>query len=118
MDAMVTARVPAEIKKQATETLRELGSSPSEVINQLYSYVATCGALPEFAEPGHGQTAAFAVRRDPNSKTLSPEQQQRLLAIRLVRDMAVEDWGEDEGKSYRQIIEEGKRAKHEALSGY
>jgi hypothetical protein len=32
--------------------------------------------------------------------------------------MAVEDWGEDEGKSYRQIIEEGKRAKHEALSGY
>jgi addiction module RelB/DinJ family antitoxin len=117
MNAMVTARVPAEIKKQATELFGNLGTSPSEAINQLYSYVVARGALPEFVQPGRDQTPAPAVRRNLNKETLTPEQRQRLLAIRLVRDMAIEDWGADEGKSYRQIIEEGKRAKYEALSG-
>jgi antitoxin component of RelBE/YafQ-DinJ toxin-antitoxin module len=115
---MVTARVPVEIKKQATELFGNLGTSPSEAINQLYSYVVASGALPEFVQPGRDQTPAPAVRRNPNKEALTPEQRQRLLAIRLVRDMAIEDWGADEGKSYRQIIEEGKRAEYEALSGH
>ena len=36
MDAMVTARVPVEIKEQVTALLKENGSSPTELVNSAY----------------------------------------------------------------------------------
>ena len=38
-DAIVTARVPAEIKKQGNAVLREIGSTPTELVNAAYRYV-------------------------------------------------------------------------------
>ena len=46
MDAMVSARVPIEIKKQADSKLKEIGSSATELINSAYDYVIKWGKLP------------------------------------------------------------------------
>ena len=46
MDAMVSARVPVEIKKRGDSKLREIGSSATELINAAYDYVIKCGKLP------------------------------------------------------------------------
>lgn len=47
MHAMVTARVPAEIRDQVNAQLRDIGSSPTELVNAAYDYVLKTGELPE-----------------------------------------------------------------------
>lgn len=47
MDAMVSARVPAEIKKRGDKKLRELGSSVTELVNSAYAYLLEYGKLPK-----------------------------------------------------------------------
>lgn len=47
MDAMVTARVPVEIKEQVTALLRENGSTPTELINSAYVYYLEHQKLPQ-----------------------------------------------------------------------
>lgn len=46
MDAMVSARVPVEIKRQGDRKLKEMGSSATELINSAYRYVLAYGTLP------------------------------------------------------------------------
>ena len=46
MDAMVTARVPVEVKERVGSILREMGSSPTELVNAAYDYVLKYGKLP------------------------------------------------------------------------
>ena len=46
MDAMVSARVPVEIKKRGDSKLKELGSSVTELVNAAYRYVIEHGELP------------------------------------------------------------------------
>ncbi len=46
MDAMVSARVPAEIKKQGDAKLKEIGSSTTELINAAYNHLLKYGELP------------------------------------------------------------------------
>lgn len=47
MHAMVTARVPAEIRDQVNAQLRAIGSSPTELVNAAYDYVLRTGQLPD-----------------------------------------------------------------------
>ena len=47
MHAMVTARVPAEIRDQVNAQLRDIGSSPTELVNAAYDYVLKTGELPD-----------------------------------------------------------------------
>ena len=47
MHAMVTARVPVEIRDQVNAQLRDIGSSPTELVNAAYDYVLTTGELPD-----------------------------------------------------------------------
>ena len=51
MDAMVTARVPVEIKKQGDDILKEIGSSATELVNAAYDYLLKNKALPETQAP-------------------------------------------------------------------
>ena len=51
MDAMVTARVPVEVKKQGDALLRELGSSATELVNAAYDYLLKNKALPKTQTP-------------------------------------------------------------------
>lgn len=47
MHAVVTARVPQEIRDQVHSKLRDIGSSPTELINAAYEYVLATGSLPD-----------------------------------------------------------------------
>lgn len=47
MHAMVTARVPQEIRDQVNAQLRAIGSSPTELVNAAYDYVLKTGKLPD-----------------------------------------------------------------------
>lgn len=49
MHAMVTARVPQEIRDQVNARLRAIGSSPTELVNAAYDYVLKTGELPDAA---------------------------------------------------------------------
>ena len=44
MHAMVTARVPLEIRDQVNAKLRSIGSSPTELVNAAYDYVLATDA--------------------------------------------------------------------------
>ena len=46
MDAMVSARVPVEIKKRGDSKLKELGATTTELVNAAYRYVIDNGELP------------------------------------------------------------------------
>ena len=60
-DAIVTARVPAEIKKQGNAVLREIGSTPTELVNAAYRYVLK-----------RGGTAGTVTRRSNHVSSGSP----------------------------------------------
>lgn len=47
MHAMVTARVPVEIRDQVNAQLRDIGLSPTELVNAAYDYVLKTGELPD-----------------------------------------------------------------------
>ena len=47
MYAMVTARVPSEIRDQVNAQLRNMGSSATELVNAAYDYVLRTGHLPD-----------------------------------------------------------------------
>jgi antitoxin component of RelBE/YafQ-DinJ toxin-antitoxin module len=53
MDAMVSARIPRELRDQANDILSGLGSSPTQLINAAYRYLLHAGTLPDAS----GQTA-------------------------------------------------------------
>ena len=57
VDSIVTARVPQEKKEAVGAILKQLGSSPSQVINQLYDYVLEHKELPLMATRPKGYTA-------------------------------------------------------------
>lgn len=51
MDAMVSARVPVELKDQVNEGLRAIGSSPTELINRAYEFFLDTRRLPGDSAP-------------------------------------------------------------------
>ena len=57
MDSVVTARVPAEIKRQAADVLSQMGSSTTKLINAAFEYLLATGELPHAGQdapaPGH-----------------------------------------------------------------
>ena len=58
MDAIVTARVPVAVKEQVTSLLREMGSTPSQLVNAAYEYVLAERKLPRAgARLGEGAVA-------------------------------------------------------------
>ncbi len=61
MDAIVTARVPAEVKEQGSAVLREIGATPTQLVNAAYRYLLSERKLPQ------GPKAAAAGRRTPTA---------------------------------------------------
>ncbi len=98
MDAMVSARVPVEIKKQGDRKLKEIGSSATELINTAYEYVIANGELPR-------KSAASATANDA-VKTLSGPKAEALrerLNKRRVLDMPGYD-----GSNFRELLDEAR----------
>lgn len=66
MHAMVTARVPLEIRDQVNAKLRSIGSSPTELVNAAYDYVLATGELPD-AQRGESPFASPSRTPRPTS---------------------------------------------------
>lgn len=56
MDAMVTARMPIAKKEAANRVLEELGSNPSQAINQFFDYLVREKSFPWSDEEQEGTT--------------------------------------------------------------
>lgn len=69
-DAMVTARVPRGVKERGDAILREIGSSPTKLVNAAYDYVLENKKLPARDE------GASLLR--PGVRKLSPSQKRTL----------------------------------------
>ena len=102
-DAIVTARVPAEIKKQGNAVLREIGSTPTELVNAAYEYVLKEGALPVHNPP-----------LEPRVIRLTDAQKRELRERSEKMTYAVPEsfW---QGKSYKELLEDAIKEKYEAL---
>lgn len=103
-DAIVTARVPVEIKRQGNAILKKIGSTPTELVNSAYRYVLEREELPM------DKPQALSGRRE-----LTPNQKDKL--IRRGRKMLVKPGGDIlNGRSMKEVVAEMRYADYEALS--
>lgn len=97
MDAVATARIPIEIKKQGDAILRAAGHTPTELINAAYQFVLDTGKLPDARETAASKAKERTVR------ALSAEQQ-----LELEADLAAMTFAEPDawkGLSFRELKE-------------
>ena len=105
MDAMVTARVPVEVKRQGDEVLRGMGASVTKLVNAAYRYVIETGRLPE-VEPSGAASAA---------EGLSSSQQAEILSFFERSSTPAPDAFWQGLTSYDDLLSEGRAADYEAL---
>jgi antitoxin component of RelBE/YafQ-DinJ toxin-antitoxin module len=67
MDAIVTARVPLEIKEQGSAALKKIDATQTLLVNAAYEYLLKTGKLPTVAE-----------NTNKAQRTLTDKQQQEL----------------------------------------
>jgi len=116
MDAMVTARVPAEIKKQANRALEALGVSQTEAINALFEYIASNQSLPDFRSDEKKLYEGRERVIDP--ATMTPKMLKTLSAMRRIRELPPIDWGDDADKPTQQLIDEARSEHLETIFRY
>lgn len=101
-DAIVTARVPLEVKEQGNAVLRKIGSTPTELVNAAYRYVLDHEALPQ-AEPSLEEAAE-------RHRALSPERKAQIKAfVERTTLQAPASW---EHKSFDELREEAMRDRY------
>lgn len=71
MDAIVSARIPVAVKERGNAALKELGATPSQLINAAYEFVLAERKLPKAHEPLAG---------DSRDRTLTPQQCEKIRA--------------------------------------
>ncbi len=103
-DVIVTARVPAEIKKQATAVLKRIGSTPTELINAAFEYVIEHDALP--SDSGAIKTGRRVLTEAQKNKL---RQRERIMLI-------ASDGDELEDRPFKELLAEMRLADYEALS--
>ena len=98
MDAMVSARVPAEIKKQGDSILKEIGSSATELVNSAYAYVLEHKRLPKETTP--------KMASEPQTKTLEGAAAE---AFREQWDKRVVFSGDAyDGSNFRELLDDAR----------
>lgn len=104
MDAMVSARVPVEVRDQVNEGLRSIGSSPTELINSAYQFFLEQKKLPQEETPMNN-----------GRRVLSEKQRATLKASVAATTYAVPE-SYFKGRSYDEML--GRRLRHgyEALA--
>lgn len=103
-DVVVTARVPAEIRKQGNAALKRIGSTPTELINSAYQYVIAYDDLP-----------LNRAEVSPGRRELTAGQMNKLKE--RGRKMLVKPGGDVlNGRSLKDVLREMRYADYEALS--
>jgi hypothetical protein len=112
MDAMVTARVPVEIKKRAHKVLERHGSTASEQINHLFDYLSTTGTLPDLDIRQGRRREPGPIESGPRKlifEDLIPEQRENLSALKRLREFKANlDWGEDADRPTEELLREAR----------
>lgn len=70
MDAMVTARVPVELKDQVTALLRQNGSSPTELVNSAFEFYLETQRLPKERKISPGTRKLTTAQRTQLARAL------------------------------------------------
>lgn len=98
MDAIVTARIPVEVKEQGNSILREIGSTPTELINAAYNYVLNHHELPiQRKRSKEGSSARQA---------LSDAQRSKIAAS--LKAMYVGDPMSSQNASFKEMLNEAR----------
>lgn len=101
-DAIVTARVPIEIKEQGDAVLRKIGATPTELVNTTYRYVIEHGELPK--------TYPSLEDLKGQHRTLTPEQKEKLQQrIRATTLLPPDNW---EDKSFKELLDEAREERY------
>lgn len=113
MYEMVTARVPSEIRRQGNAVLKEIGATPTQLVNAAYEYILAKRRLPKTSSDTTSQ-ARFddgeIVHRRLDSESLRQlEESIERSTLRVPASF----W---EGASYKDVIAKGRRADYEALA--
>jgi len=116
MDTMVTARVPAEVKKRATRAFDELGITATQAINELFEYVAAHQKMPDLRS--EEQIMFDGKPRVLDKDNMTPRMREIIEAMKVIESQPPIDWGEDAGKSVMQLLEEAKEERSARLLGY
>ena len=103
MMVMVTARVPAEIRRQGNAVLEQLNATPTELIRAAYEYVLATGQMP---------VAKDSAGRDASEL---PVEKQRKLAEMIARTTFDVSSSLLDFDPYKQIRAQGLAEKYEAL---
>lgn len=98
MDAMVSARVPVEIKKRGDQKLNEIGSTVTELVNSAYAYLLEHGELPK-GKPAKAPDS-------PQVKTLTGEEARTFKEQWDKR--AVLDAGSYDGKNFKELLDQAR----------
>ena len=102
MDAIVTARVPVEIKEQGAAILREIGATPTQLVNAAYEYLLAKGELPP------SRTGTMPA---PGRRTLTPEQKE---SVRILLDAMYVGPLKDT-RPYKEILNEAREERYAAF---
>lgn len=111
MTEIVTARVPAEIRRQGNDILEQLGATPSDLVRAAYDYVIAKEQLPGMEEDTVDGSAA--------NRTLSERERQELLESIAQTSFDVPDSAWEAAaldSNYKELIARGRRADYEALA--
>ena len=105
--AVVTARVPIEIKEQGNAVLKGIGATPTELVNSAYMYVLKHRELPD-AQP-------FPADLAGKKRVLTADQKDVIRNRMRTTTFAVPAsyW---QGKTDDQLLEEALREKYEAFA--
>lgn len=106
MDAIVTARVPAEIKEQGGEILREIGATPTQLVNAAYAYLLAEHRLPR----GEG-----AKGPAPGHRALTPAQRERIRSSLAVMRVSAAD--PDDHRTFEEQLNDARSERYAAHLG-
>ena len=95
MDAMVTARVPLEIKEQGNAVLKSIGATATDLINAAFAYVIKNKELPQAKANDDVDSA------DSSARELSQTQRAELRDI--LKSMSVPVPDSIKGKSFDEL---------------
>ena len=80
MEPMVSGRVPLPLRNRVNKQLKEMGSSPTELINKAYEFVDATGSLPHvqaLIKPGKRQLTEARCREASSFSSKSPSRCRR-----------------------------------------
>lgn len=102
MDAMVSARVPAEIKKHGDQKLKELGSSVTELVNSAYAYLLECGELPKETSPKAFETPLVKKLEGSDADSFRKKWDKR----------AILTAGEYDGTNFKEMLAQAREERY------